>query len=151
MVEGLTQRERDCLRLVARGQSSKEIAIELGISHHTVDLHLRRAMRALGKNTRRDAARALAELEAPSGLEGIQLLSTHSPDIATGDGEVSLMAVRTTKAGSAFRVPFLRQGKNLNDLTPLARLLWIPVIAIILLAVIANFFNALGALWTITG
>lgn len=44
----LTPRERDVLRLLARGLSSKEIGVELGIEKRTVDGHRAGLMKRLG-------------------------------------------------------------------------------------------------------
>ena len=63
LLERLTPRERECLRLVAQHLSSKEIARQLGLSQHTVDGHLHEARRKLGVPTRRDAVRILLESE----------------------------------------------------------------------------------------
>lgn len=52
-----------CLRLVAQGMTSKEIAQQTGLSHQTVDTYLKTAMAKLKASNRRDAARALAEFE----------------------------------------------------------------------------------------
>jgi hypothetical protein len=49
------------LALVAEHWSSKEIAVRLGISPHTVDQHVRRALHRLGAPTRREAARWLRQ------------------------------------------------------------------------------------------
>lgn len=57
----LTVKQRECLLLVSQGYSSKHIAIELGISRHTVDQRLDTARRSLGVATRRDAARKFAQ------------------------------------------------------------------------------------------
>jgi DNA-binding NarL/FixJ family response regulator len=43
----LTGREREILRLIAEGHSSKRIALLLGISHKTVETHRAAAMRKL--------------------------------------------------------------------------------------------------------
>lgn len=51
----------DCLRLVDRHMSSKEIAAELGVSPHTVDQRLRVALQILGVERRKEAARVVAE------------------------------------------------------------------------------------------
>ena len=47
----LTPRERDVLAGVARGQTNKEIAASLGISHRTVEAHRESLMRKLGVRT----------------------------------------------------------------------------------------------------
>lgn len=47
----LTPRERDVLGGVARGQTNKEIASALGISHRTVEAHRESLMRKLGVRT----------------------------------------------------------------------------------------------------
>ncbi|MEV0720911.1 LuxR C-terminal-related transcriptional regulator [Asanoa sp. NPDC050611] len=52
----LTDRERDVLRLVARGEPSRRIAGQLGISAETVETHIRAGMRKLGARTRTAAA-----------------------------------------------------------------------------------------------
>jgi len=70
-VEGLdrlTERERECLRLVDRHMSSKEIARELGLSKHTVDWHLDKARKRLGAADRYDAARRVFD-RAHRGLD----------------------------------------------------------------------------------
>ncbi len=54
--ETLTNRERDVLRLVARGLSNKAIGDKLNISPHTVKSHLSNAMEKLHINGRVEAA-----------------------------------------------------------------------------------------------
>lgn len=55
----LSARQMECLNLVRRGLSSKEIARELGVSPSTVDNHIQYALNKLGIASRRDAARQL--------------------------------------------------------------------------------------------
>src|SRR5689334_13562738 len=55
----LTQRERECLRLVDQHLSSKQIARELGMSKTSVDTYCDRARRKLGVPDRYEAARLL--------------------------------------------------------------------------------------------
>lgn len=62
-LEALTQRERDCLRLVLDQLSSKEIGRSLGISPTSVDTHVRRAREKLGVDDRYTAAQLLAAWE----------------------------------------------------------------------------------------
>jgi FixJ family two-component response regulator len=51
----LTPRETEVMRRVVRGQANKVIAMDLGVSQRTVELHRARVMRKLGM-------RSLAEL-----------------------------------------------------------------------------------------
>ncbi|MBX9860730.1 MAG: helix-turn-helix transcriptional regulator [Sphingomonas sp.] len=138
----LTERERACLRLVARGHSSKEIGGELGISHHTVDLYLKRAIKALEANDRRDAARQLESHE----LSGNQGLATQPPELAVPPAAAVISSPIRMESPSGFALPFLRNGRRLNDLTSIERLVWIFVIAFIILFVLANFLNGLSAI-----
>jgi len=59
---GLSTREVQVLRLVATGQTSAQIAVELGISSGTVDDHISAACRKLLVSTRREAAQKVAVL-----------------------------------------------------------------------------------------
>jgi non-specific serine/threonine protein kinase len=59
---GLTRREREVLRLVAEGQTDREIAAALSVSERTVEWHLANAFNKLGVNTRAAAATAALRL-----------------------------------------------------------------------------------------
>lgn len=59
----LPEGQKICLRLVARGMSSKEIAQKTGLAPLTVDTYLKQAMARLGASNRREAARKLLEYE----------------------------------------------------------------------------------------
>jgi DNA-binding CsgD family transcriptional regulator len=59
----LTPRERECLLLVLENRSSKAIARRLGISHTSVDTHIRRARAKLGQRDRYAAARLVEQWE----------------------------------------------------------------------------------------
>jgi DNA-binding CsgD family transcriptional regulator len=56
----LSRREREVLRLVGQGLSTRLIAARLGISATTVDTHVRSAVVKLGAGNRRQAAAQLA-------------------------------------------------------------------------------------------
>ena len=64
-VARLTAGQLDCLRLVDQHLSSKEIAVELGISPHTVDQRVRQALSTLGVERRTQAARLVAQYNGP--------------------------------------------------------------------------------------
>ena len=53
--DALTKRQRAILMLVGQGLSTKEIAREIGITPHSVNTHIRRAMRNLAVSTRAEA------------------------------------------------------------------------------------------------
>lgn len=61
---GLTERQRDVLRLLAAGRSNKEIARALHIAEGTVKVHITAAFRILGVHNRVGAAAALREWQA---------------------------------------------------------------------------------------
>jgi DNA-binding CsgD family transcriptional regulator len=75
----LTEGQINCLRLVGANYTSKEIARKLGISPFTVDQRLDAARKKLSADSRSDAARRFAQLDAeevyqplvydPTGLE----------------------------------------------------------------------------------
>ncbi|MCW5771736.1 MAG: response regulator transcription factor [Rhodospirillaceae bacterium] len=54
--EGLTPRQRDVLRLLARGKANKEIARELDLAEGTVKIHLAAVLRFLKARNRTEAA-----------------------------------------------------------------------------------------------
>jgi len=56
LVEPLTEREREVLRLVAQGKANKEIARELGIGDRTVRTHVTSILGKLGLVSRTQAA-----------------------------------------------------------------------------------------------
>ncbi|WP_447726025.1 LuxR C-terminal-related transcriptional regulator [Sphingomonas koreensis] len=87
--ERLTERQKDCLRLVAQGYTSKEIGRKIGISPATVDNHVRAALDTLQVESRAEAARLLTAAETdqpltsqPQPLAGT--LSDAAVDVASG-------------------------------------------------------------------
>jgi DNA-binding NarL/FixJ family response regulator len=59
---GLTRRELEVLRLVADGQTNREIAGRLFLSTRTVDMHVRNILAKLGCRSRAEATRKAGEL-----------------------------------------------------------------------------------------
>lgn len=160
----LTDKQRECLRLVYAHLSSKEIAPRLGVEPGTVDQYIKAAMRILGVADRRAAARMLAEHEARIG----QPLVYHPLDIAlVGDpamfgpstggqrnatfGEAmredqARFEVDPTPSLGSLRLPLpTRKGKP-SDLSPLVRLGWIFGLLILIALAFGIFVTGFEAL-----
>jgi DNA-binding CsgD family transcriptional regulator len=147
-VARLTQGQLDCLRLVDQHLSSKEIAVELGISPHTVDQRIRQALQTLGVDRRAQAARIVGQH-----CEPYQRLIHQPPYIepaaAPGDQQaaVSNQIRHADRAGEAWesagfhteqkrglswsslQLPFATRSHPRNEMSVGLRLLWIVVIA----------------------
>ncbi|RIX32170.1 helix-turn-helix domain-containing protein [Sphingomonas edaphi] len=151
-VSRLSQGQVDCLLLVNQHHSSKEIAVRLGISSHTVDQRIRGALEKLGVERRGEAARIVAAAFSPSG-EAYQRLIHQSPHIdvqpasehqeaavshqirhADRAGEASPSGViteqRSVGLGSPLQLPFATRSHPSNEMSVGLRLLWIVLIAI---------------------
>lgn len=86
----LSDGQRLCLRLVAEQMSSKEIALRLGISPHTVDQRLKVATRTLGASSRFDAARKFASYERNLPY---QSLVHQTPDVEPDSKPIMILPV----------------------------------------------------------
>ncbi|HEX8653858.1 MAG TPA: helix-turn-helix transcriptional regulator [Allosphingosinicella sp.] len=73
----LTEREKVCLRQWLNHKSAKEIAADLGISHHAVEKRLKMARTKLGATSSLEAARMLGA------AEGYGQTVTQSPDLVS--------------------------------------------------------------------
>lgn len=143
-IEQLSPRERECLRLVALAYSSKQIGRQLGISHHTVDDHLKHAMSVLDMPSRFEAARLLVDAE---GLPP-QALGTHSPSLAEAVPAGPSLAPERSKAVSLVGLP-IRNGRRGNDLTAAQRLLWIAIGAVGFIFALSQLANGLKAILSV--
>ena len=145
-VARLSPGQLDCLRLVEQHLSSKEIAVELNISPHTVDQRIRGALQILQVERRTQAARMVARVRGP-----YQRLIHQSPHVETSpferhpDGAVSTIrhADRAGEFGDAgliteqrtafFRtslpLPIATRSNPRNEMGVGLRLLWILLIA----------------------
>lgn len=63
----LTEKEKQTLRLIARGHDAKSSARDLGLSVHTINERLREARRKMAVSSSREAARRLLAAESPDG------------------------------------------------------------------------------------
>jgi DNA-binding CsgD family transcriptional regulator len=147
-VAKLTAAQLDCLRLVDQHLSSKEIAAELGISHHTVDQRIRQSLAILAVERRSQAARIVSQYSGP-----YQRLIHQSPYIPArperghSQAAVSYQIRHSDRAGEAggagflteqrpasfwpsLQLPFATRSNPRNEMSVGQRLFWIVMIAI---------------------
>ena len=126
----LTEGQIDCLRLVHRHLSSKEIAAELGISRHTVDQRIRRSLRILDLSHRRDAARIAEQyFDCPT---ADHLIRFEPPDLLQ-QSQLAPPQIPIPRLGSEpffLGLPFATKDHSQNEMSIAQRLLWIALIAI---------------------
>lgn len=72
VVDALTSRELEVLRLVVKGHSTQLMADQLGVSRHTIRTHVQQVLRKLGVHGRGKVARAAAA----AGLVDVATLSS---------------------------------------------------------------------------
>src|SRR4051812_30186009 len=109
-VARLTAGQLDCLRLVDQHLSSKEIAVELNISPHTVDQRIRQSLGILGVERRTQAARIVAQYKGP--YQRLIHQSPHIPaDAQTGHPEAAVghQIRHADRAGEAGGASFLTE------------------------------------------
>jgi DNA-binding CsgD family transcriptional regulator len=78
----LTEREKQALRAWLDHKTAKEIALDLGISHHAVEKRLKMARTKLGAGSTLAAARMLAGAEGALPAQQVRQTVTESPDLA---------------------------------------------------------------------
>lgn len=87
---GLTEKERQTLRLIVRGHDAKSIAGNLGLSVHTINERLRDARRKMAVSSSREAARLLLDKEgdhaAPYSLGDEGMGDDAAPDNGNDEG-----------------------------------------------------------------
>ena len=151
-VATLTPGQLDCLRLVDQHLSSKEIAVELDISPHTVDQRIRQALGILGVERRTQAARIVAQQAGPYEAAYQRLIhqSPYIPDASqTGQSEAAvsnqirhadcageaggagfLTEQRPATVWPSLQPPFATRSNPRNEMSVGQRLFWIVAIAI---------------------
>jgi len=142
----LTDKQRQVLRLVARGLQSKEIAQALQVSPHTVDYHARGAIEALGVSNRQQAARLLLTAERGQDYQPLidQPLIVAEPSIqsASEEGEQQpsppSLWIRLLTAFTG--------GTVTNELTNAQRLLRITILVVAMLTAVGLFLLGITAI-----
>lgn len=99
----LSDGEKQCLRLVAEGFNSKEIARKLHISEHTVDQRVRTTLRKLHVPSRKEAARILVSAEKEHAQIGTYQPLIYQPKPLAPDPELAPSSVQPDRQGSQTR------------------------------------------------
>jgi len=147
-VARLSPGQLDCLLLVDRHLSSKEIAAELHISPHTVDQRIRQALSILGVERRTQAARVVAQYQEPyqrlihqtpyihgeaqSGHPeaAVSHQIRHADRAGEAGGAGFLTEQRPALSWSSLQLPFATRSNPRNEMSVGQRLFWIVAIAI---------------------
>lgn len=123
-LSGLTERQRQCIELVGKGLTSKQIARLLKISPSTVDNHVRAAVILLGSTSRTEAARKASQEQ--------DVMAESAPS------EAMPLSVRDKPATSIDGLPepihFLEIppfGGNRNDKSKVQRFVYVALVALI--------------------
>jgi DNA-binding CsgD family transcriptional regulator len=141
LIDRLTEKEREALRLVQRRLTSKEIAPILGIQPDAVDARIKSATRKLGLPDRGKAAMLLAEHEGAtpyqrqvyqpsevSKVAGDGMLGGPTANVAREVQQPFIAALPPEVAGTSMPAP--REGITRNNLGPWHRLALIVAITI---------------------
>ncbi|MEQ1551603.1 helix-turn-helix transcriptional regulator [Sphingorhabdus sp.] len=150
-LEKLSAAQVETLQHVFAHRSSKEIARIMGVSPHTVDERLRRAIRLLGVQSRIEAARLVAGNTSPSAY---QPLIYQPSELAHGsvapDEETALSGMGQTGAFS-IGYPFPTNARPINTHGLRERIIWPILIAfgtIMAFAALYAVLLGLGAMLT---
>jgi len=161
LFDRLTERQRECLRLIYTHHSIKEIARLLGLTEDGIKWHLREARETLGVGRSAEAARLvfgdalpqtyLPRVGAPgvvSSAEPAAMIGS-SPDMAgkrTQDDALREPQARyriepILDEGPGLRLPLPTAGRPRNDLTAIEKLAWglaIGILAALLLGALTS-------------
>jgi DNA-binding CsgD family transcriptional regulator len=138
----LTDTQKDLLRFVQDGLTSKEIAQRLGGSHHTVNADIAAAVRLLGLRSRMQAAALLAARDAGGSYE-----PSYEPAAIVDGAAMVLPPAQGKGPETGFPLPIPTSGRPTNTLTIWQKALWIFALAVIL-ALLAGGISA--QLWAIS-
>ena len=138
VVERLTERQLECLKLSAT-MTDKDIGRHLSISHHTVSLHIREAMRKLGASSRKVALRRLAY----DPLYGSEVITPATGSLLDGaaSGDFVGDAAQTTETSSWFLAPPPRRSARIGII-----LVFAAVAALVTVGIVSVVSGAVGTL-----
>ena len=104
LLNQLSPAQCECLRLVAKGRRSKEIAIITGFAPATVDIYVSKAARMLGVKSRREAALLLLRWERQTDINLIFPISRPGAPVDYRNSAVDIAASEAGETGDGFHV-----------------------------------------------
>ena len=149
-VARLSPRQKECLRIVYRRRTSKEIAAELGLSPGTVDTYCAEAVATLDARNRREAAEILHLSESGAGDQTPSKVEPRPSGVTEAPSILPPIGHGNSPADWRQLLPFRRKGAAHNDLPILARLGWIPglaILAAIAFGMLASGLQVISALF----
>lgn len=147
-IHRLTDRQKDCLRLVAHGYTSKEIGRQLDLSPSTVDNHILAATQLLGAASRAEAGRLLASAEVRQKMpsQTTALAEAAIPGLLSPQAEAPVLSILGRKVWSLPPIGGFRNDLGATERT--VRIIQVAAtgfVTVIRLAVlIAGAFTLLG-------
>ena len=150
-LEKLSAAQVETLQHVYAHRSSKEIARIMGVSPHTVDERLRRAIRILGVNTRIEAARLVAGETQPSTYQPLIYQPSELVDGGIAADEQNAFAGKVELGAFSIGYPFPTKARPTNTHGLRERILWPILIAfgtIMAFAALYTVLLGLGAMLT---
>jgi DNA-binding CsgD family transcriptional regulator len=159
VIASLSPMQKICLRQVYAHRQSKEIARQLGLSHYTVESHIKSARARLGASNRFEAARMLIaeEGEGPPSPSvslpiGIPIAASSAPSLTPDEivGPAKIDESRNTPWGSETRLykvlPLPRYWGEKNDLNIAQRLWWMFALTVMICLSLGAVMTSLQAL-----
>jgi DNA-binding CsgD family transcriptional regulator len=116
-IDGLTNREKDCLRLLLGARTVKQIAIDLELRPSTVEGYLKTARAKLGVGDSGEAARIFAAQDAQVSVPQ-----------NSGDGSPGLVPTGPTAPNRGVSATDVRHGSSVKGFAALIRLFLFPPI-----------------------
>lgn len=144
-VASLNETQLAYLRLVAQGMTSKQIALAIQGSHHTVNAEIGIAMRLLGAKTRHEAAAMVGYVDIASSYEP----SYEPPALAVSAVETAGSVEdegEQADAGRGWAIPVATRKRPINTLTMGQRIGWILVIAALVALLLGGLVSGIATI-----
>ncbi len=147
-VASLTEAQRQYLRLVASGMTSKQIAQKVGGSHHTINVQIGIAMRILGATSRHQAAVLLDTIDRTGSYE-----ASHEPP-AVADPVMGDESPPTEVVPAGYQhwpIPVATKARPTNTLSAAQRIAWVLVIATVVALLLGGLISGIATMLTSLG